>query len=98
MQQASLNYDYHERAVKEIWVKWGKILGIIFTKLKWKLHYNKTLFQKWGEAGIKENDGGGELKYDIRTFVNATMYTQKNNKKKHSELTRFIHMWPLCLP
>jgi hypothetical protein len=38
-----------------------------------------------GEGKIKENDGGGEFSYDIfdivRTFVNATMYTQHNNKK-----------------
>jgi hypothetical protein len=23
------------------------------------------LFQGWGDRGIKENDGGGEFKYDI---------------------------------
>jgi hypothetical protein len=30
------------------------------------------LFQEWGVEGIKENEGGGELNYDIRTFVNVT--------------------------
>jgi hypothetical protein len=34
---------------------------------------------KWGDRGLKENDEGGEFKYDVfdtllRTFVNATMY------------------------
>jgi hypothetical protein len=36
-----------------------------------------------GGRGIKGNDGGGELKYIwciVRTFVNATMYPQHNNK------------------
>jgi hypothetical protein len=28
---------------------------------------------------IKENDGGGEFNYDIRTFVNVTIYPQYNN-------------------
>jgi hypothetical protein len=30
-----------------------------------------------GEGRIKENDGGGEFKYDniVRTFVNVTMYS-----------------------
>jgi hypothetical protein len=37
------------------------------------------LFHKWGEGRIKENDGGGEFKYDkfdvlYELFVNATMY------------------------
>jgi hypothetical protein len=27
--------------------------------------YLLKLFQGWGEGGIKENDGGGEFKYDI---------------------------------
>jgi hypothetical protein len=26
--------------------------------------------------GVKENDGGGEFSYDIRTCVNVTMYVQ----------------------
>jgi hypothetical protein len=38
------------------------------------------LFQEWGD-GVKENDGGVELKYDVfdilqKSFVNATMYSQ----------------------
>jgi hypothetical protein len=43
------------------------------------------LFLELREKGIKENDGGGEFKYDmfdIRTFVNATVYFQHNNKRK----------------
>jgi hypothetical protein len=28
------------------------------------------------------NDEGGEFNYDIRTFVNATMYPQHNNLKR----------------
>jgi hypothetical protein len=32
-----------------------------------------------GGKGAKENDGGGEFNYDIRTFVNVTMYFQYNN-------------------
>jgi hypothetical protein len=39
------------------------------------------LFHEWGEGRIKENDGGDEFKYDVRTFVNATMYPQHNIKK-----------------
>jgi hypothetical protein len=38
-----------------------------------------------GVGRIKENDGGGEFNYDIfdvRTFVNATVYPQDNNKKR----------------
>jgi hypothetical protein len=27
------------------------------------------LFQEWGEEGIKENDGGGEFKYDTFDIV-----------------------------
>jgi hypothetical protein len=27
-------------------------------------------------GGKKENDGGSEFNYDIRTFVNVTMYPQ----------------------
>jgi hypothetical protein len=27
-----------------------------------------------GEEGIKENDGGGELNYDVKTFIKFTMY------------------------
>jgi hypothetical protein len=29
--------------------------------------------------GNKENDGGGEFNYDIRTYANVTMYIQYNN-------------------
>jgi hypothetical protein len=32
-----------------------------------------------GEKGEKENDRGDEFNYDIRTFVNITMYPQYNN-------------------
>jgi hypothetical protein len=46
-----------------------------------------------GGGEIKENSGGGEFKYDIfdiRTFVNATMYTQHNNKtNKKKKLNSF---------
>jgi hypothetical protein len=28
---------------------------------------------------IKENDGEGKFSYDIRTFVNVTVYPQYNN-------------------
>jgi hypothetical protein len=34
---------------------------------------------------VKENDGGGEFSYDIRTFVHVTLYPQNNDnmiKKK----------------
>jgi hypothetical protein len=39
-----------------------------------------------GGGETKENDGGGELNYDIRTFVNVTMHSPiffivLNNKK-----------------
>jgi hypothetical protein len=37
-----------------------------------------------GDGGGKENDEGDEFKcavFDIRTFVNATMSPQHNNKK-----------------
>jgi hypothetical protein len=37
------------------------------------------LFQEWRGGGIKENDRGGEFNYNIRTFVNDTMYPQYNN-------------------
>jgi hypothetical protein len=37
------------------------------------------LFQEQGKGRIKENDGGGEFNYDIRTFVNVSMYPQCNN-------------------
>jgi hypothetical protein len=36
-------------------------------------------------GGIKENDGGSEFKYIwyiVRSFMNATMYLQHNNKNK----------------
>jgi hypothetical protein len=33
-------------------------------------------------GGIKENDGEGEFNYNIRTFVNVTMYHQYNNNKR----------------
>jgi hypothetical protein len=32
-----------------------------------------------GEEKIKENGKGGEFNYDIRNFVNITMYLQYNN-------------------
>jgi hypothetical protein len=40
-----------------------------------------------GRGRIKENDGGDEFKYvrtwySVRTFVDATMYPQKDNLKK----------------
>jgi hypothetical protein len=35
-----------------------------------------------GEGGMKVNDGGGEFNYDIRTYVNVTMYPQHNNNNK----------------
>jgi hypothetical protein len=34
-----------------------------------------------GAGRIKENDGGSEFNYNIRTFVNVTMYPQHSNKK-----------------
>jgi hypothetical protein len=41
---------------------------------------------------IKENDAGGEFKYDIldillRMFINATMYPTQNNNKKRTIYT-----------
>jgi hypothetical protein len=42
--------------------------------------YSSRLAKGWG-GGIKENDGRGEFKYDIfdiRTFINATVYPQHN--------------------
>jgi hypothetical protein len=54
---------------------------------KWKQKYPLELFQKWRGGGIKENDGGGEFKYDIFTFVNAkcipTQHNDKINFKKY---------------
>jgi hypothetical protein len=37
-----------------------------------------------GTKEIRENDGGGELKFDmlLRTFVNVTLYPQYNSNKK----------------
>jgi hypothetical protein len=35
-----------------------------------------------GSKGMKENDGGGEFNYDLRTFVNVTIYLQYNKNKK----------------
>jgi hypothetical protein len=32
-----------------------------------------------GEVGIKENGGGGEFNYDLRTLVNVTKYPKYNN-------------------
>jgi hypothetical protein len=48
---------------------------------KWK---NETCcnYSRNGGRGTKENDGGSEFNYDIRTFVNVTMYPQYNNNKK----------------
>jgi hypothetical protein len=43
------------------------------------------LFQERRERGTKENNGGVELKYDIfdiRTFVDATMYPSTIKKLK----------------
>jgi hypothetical protein len=36
-----------------------------------------------GGGGIKENDGGDEFKYDIRTFINVIMYPQYNNNNNN---------------
>jgi hypothetical protein len=49
----------------------------------WKYHEHMYVNGKMrtdvtitGMGGVKENEGGGELKYDIiRTFVNATIYS-----------------------
>jgi hypothetical protein len=32
-----------------------------------------------GRWGIKENDGGDEFGYDVRTFVNVTSYPEHTN-------------------
>jgi hypothetical protein len=51
---------------------------------KWKKRDLLKLFQEWGK-GKKENEGGGEFKYDkfdIRIFVNSTMYPQYNKKRE----------------
>jgi hypothetical protein len=39
-------------------------------------HGKMKQFQEWGGGRITENDGCGELNYDIRTFVSVTMYPQ----------------------
>jgi hypothetical protein len=36
------------------------------------------LFQEWGQGEIKENGGGGELKYDV--FAKTFYKCQHNNK------------------
>jgi hypothetical protein len=46
-----------------------------------------------GRGRIKENDGGDEFKYvrtwySVRTFVDATMYPQKDNFKKKKEKSK----------
>jgi hypothetical protein len=33
------------------------------------------LNNRLGGVGIKENDGGSEFNYEIRTFVNVIMYS-----------------------
>jgi hypothetical protein len=35
-----------------------------------------------GGGGIKENEGGVNLRYIVSTFVNVTMYPQYNNNNK----------------
>jgi hypothetical protein len=45
-----------------------------------KLRPVETIPGMW-EGETKDNDGGGELSYDIRTFINVTMYPQYNNNK-----------------
>jgi hypothetical protein len=60
------------------------------------------LFQQWSGRGIKENSGGGEFKYDIfdiRTFVNATMYPYPDNNKikKTLKYTQLLFIQPFYL-
>jgi hypothetical protein len=41
-----------------------------------------------GRGWIRENDGGGDFNYNIRTFVNVILYPQyinNGNKKFHLE-------------
>jgi hypothetical protein len=50
-----------------------------------------------GREEIKENDGRDDFKYDIfdiRTFVNATMYphpAQQLKKKMYLKIKRYMH-------
>jgi hypothetical protein len=39
----------------------------------------KNKMKQWGEGKIKANDEEGEFNYDVRTFVNVTMYPQYND-------------------
>jgi agmatine/peptidylarginine deiminase len=39
-------------------------------------------------GGVKENDGGGEFNYIIRTFVNVTRYPHYDNKKINKNLKK----------
>jgi hypothetical protein len=54
-----------------------------------------------GGGMIKENDGGGEFKYSIfdivRTFANATIYCQHNNKKRKNWSSMLNH-WKKDIP
>jgi hypothetical protein len=43
-----------------------------------KIRPVETILRMGGEE-IRENDGGGNLRFIISTFVNATMHPQYNN-------------------
>jgi hypothetical protein len=58
---------------------------------RWKyyvlIHENGTIrpfetVPRMRRDGIKENDGGSEFKYTVRTLVSVTMFLYYNNKTK----------------
>jgi hypothetical protein len=70
---------------------------ILYTHIqKWK---NETCWSySWNAGGeLKENNTGGEFNYDIRSFVNVTVYPQYKNmiiktKKKRMKIKKNSHL------
>jgi hypothetical protein len=67
--------------------RWVNTVQILCTHIcTWKMRPVKTILGMRGGV-IKKNGGGSEFMYDIfdiRTFVNATMYPRHNNKKRRA--------------
>jgi hypothetical protein len=56
----------------------GKYSGnIMYLWMQMENHMRSVeTVQEWGEGRIKESDGGVNLCYIVRTFVNVTMYPE----------------------
>jgi hypothetical protein len=50
------------------------------------------IYSKNGKRGVKENDGGVNLRYIVSAFVNVTMYPHYNNNMIKKEANTFGYM------